>query len=151
MKYLTYILLLFISLTLCAQKTDSLEQLLKTDKPDTTKLKHLIYLCWTHRSIGNFNTAHSYGKQAIALGITLGNKKYLAKAYSTYGNVYHDQSEYPTALTYYVKALKLYQEIGYINGIGASYTNIGLVYYYQANYPKALEYYLKDLKLRTQS
>src|ERR1700757_258126 len=150
MKLVKYISLLFISLQLCAQKTDSVQQLLKTDKQDTNKLKHLIYLCWTYRSIGNFDTALVYGKKAIALGNTLGYKRGLAKAYSTFGNVYHDMSNYSVALDYYVKALKLYQEVGYKNGIGASYTNIGLVYYYQANYPKALEYYLMDLKLRTE-
>jgi tetratricopeptide (TPR) repeat protein/serine phosphatase RsbU (regulator of sigma subunit) len=150
MKFFKYILFLSLSLHVAAQSPDSLLNLLKTDKEDTSKLKHLVFLCWSYRSMGSFDTALVYGKQAIALGNTLGYKKGLAKAYSTVGNVYHDQSNYPVALSYYEKALKLYQEAGYKNGIGASYTNIGLVYYYQANYPKALEYYLKDLKLRTE-
>ncbi|HXD92261.1 MAG TPA: tetratricopeptide repeat protein [Bacteroidia bacterium] len=149
MKFAKYIFLLFISLQLCAQKTDSVQHLLKTDKEDTTKLKHLIYLCWTFRSIGSYDTALIYGKQSLTLANKLGYKRGLGKAYSTIGNVYHDLSNYPLALDYYLKALKLYQDVGYQNGIGSSYTNIGLVYYYQANYPKALEFYLKDLKIRT--
>jgi tetratricopeptide (TPR) repeat protein len=151
MKFAKYILLLFISLHLCAQKTDSIQQLLKTDKEDTTKLKHLIYLCWTFRSIGSFDTALVYGNKAITLANTLQYKRGMAKAYNTVGNVYHDQSDYPLALNFYLKALKLYKEAGYKNGIGSCYTNIGLVYYYQANYPKALEYYLEDLKIRIET
>lgn len=55
-------------------KVDSLINLLKTDKDDTTKLFHLSTICDEYETTGKYHEGLSFGNQAIAFADVLYNK-----------------------------------------------------------------------------
>lgn len=139
-------------------KIDSLINLLKTDKTDTTKLVHLYSISDECETIGNYPDALKYGNQAIVLADDLIKKnnetiilyvtnKYKGKAYNNIGLVYWDQGNYPDALTNHFAALKIREAIDDKKGISSSHNNIGNVYKDQLNYPEALKNYSAFLKM----
>lgn len=138
---------------------DSLLQVLKTAKEDTTKLNTLNLLSINYLNISNNEQATQYSQQAIQQGeklILLKNgskedfviKKGIAFAYNLIGRVNLNQGNYGTALDYFLKSLKIKKEIDDKKGIANSYNNIGIIYYNQGNYEKALTGYLESLKIR---
>ncbi|MHB8259080.1 MAG: tetratricopeptide repeat protein [Bacteroidia bacterium] len=140
------------------RKIDSLQALLKTDKEDTNKVKHLNNVCNEYIKIGSYDTAIVLANQALALCdssfeggkgdvLTLFYTCAKANAYNTLGNVNLQQGNYPKALDYYLKALKINETLKDKKRIAAILGNIGLVYDNQADYPKALDYYFKALKI----
>ena len=62
-------------------KIDSLLTLLKTDKEDTNKVKHLNKLCLENYLIGSYDKGLPYGKQALELAQSLAYKRGEAGAY----------------------------------------------------------------------
>jgi len=132
-------------------KIDSLLKLLKTDKEDTNKVKHLTSLCWHFRVIGKMDTALWLGNEALILAGKTGFLKGKASAYTMLGVVYWNQGFYPKALENYYNALKIYEETANETGIGIITGNIGIVYYNQGDYPRALENYFKALKIKEKS
>jgi len=152
MKNKSLLLYFFISSFLFAQnqKTDSLSNLIKTDKEDTTKDIHLYRLCREYILINEFDTALIFGKQSLALAQSLGFKKGMAYSYNNLGLVYYDIGNYPEALKMHTAALKVRQEINDKQGTSASYNNIGLIYDAQGNYPLALQNHFAALKIREQ-
>jgi tetratricopeptide (TPR) repeat protein len=128
-------------------KIDSLLTLLKTDKEDTNKVKHLYKVCDLYRLVGNYDKGMANGKQALALAQNLNFKKGIAESYNNIGVIYYSQGNYPEALKNYFAALKIREEIGNKNSIATSYNNIGVIYYSQGNYPEALKNYLATLKI----
>ncbi len=147
---ITYLLslLLFICNYSFAQqaKIDSLENILKTTKEDTTRVKTLNALAW-ELQYNNPDTAFYYSKQALVLAEKTDWKKGIANSYHHLGGLYIDKGNYPLALDYNNKALKIYKEINDKKGIAAIFVNIGIVHGCQSNNPKALEYYFKSLKM----
>jgi tetratricopeptide (TPR) repeat protein len=106
--------------------------------------------------LGNYPVALKYFKNAqTEFEITLKQnpdkkqfKKGLARAYSSSGVVYYEQSDYTLALKNYEKALQLYQEIQEKQGVSKVLNNIGTVYKSQQIYPKALYYFKEASKIQ---
>ncbi|MBI5219020.1 MAG: tetratricopeptide repeat protein [Bacteroidia bacterium] len=162
--------LILLTICLCINiygqnnKIDSLLQLLKKDKPDTSKIIHLNDLSWEYRSIGSYDSAMHYANAALQFSTVILNEtvipsearnlikqiaqKGIANAYSNIGIVYHVQGDYPKAIEYALKALKIYEELNDKKGRAALLGNIGIVYHVQGDYPNALDYYFKALKIR---
>lgn len=145
-------------------KIDSLILLLKTDKPDTTKLIHLYQISDESETIGNYEDGLNYGNQALQLADLLLNKadvahsglettakRYKAKAYSNIGIIYSDKGNNEEALKYYSSALKIFIEINDKKGIGNVYNNIGNCYDNQSNNSEALKNYFASLKIREEA
>ena len=127
-----------------AQNTvDSLKNILKTAKEDTTRCK--IYL-----KIGdvfeyeNPDTALYFYNQSLQLANLKKLKKQEAKALNYIGIVQSDQGNYEQAITYYLKALKISEKLGNKKEMFSNYNNIGVVNYSQSNYDQAIRYYLKS-------
>lgn len=107
---------------------------------------------------GNYKAASGYFKnaQTVFESLLLDQpddrlvKNGLARAFSSSGIIYSEQSNYYMALENYQKALKLYQEINEKTNISKALNNIGIVYKSQQNYPKALEYLTKALAIQQQ-
>ena len=145
-------------------KIDSLLLLLKTDKPDTTKLIHLYQISDESETIGNYDDGLNYGNQALKLADFLLNKsddshkgfettakRYKAKAYANIGIIYSNKGNNEEALKYYSSALKIFIEINDKKGIGNVYNNIGNCYDNQSNNSEALKNYFASLKIREEA
>ncbi|HEX7414206.1 MAG TPA: tetratricopeptide repeat protein [Bacteroidia bacterium] len=128
------------------KKIDSLQALLKTDKQDTNKVKHLSDLGWILKQ-SNPDTAIILGNQALSIAEKTEWKKGIAKSLSNLGTYYRLKGNYLKALDYFLKALKIDEELKDKSGMAKRLGNIGIVYYNQADYPKALDYYFKALKI----
>ena len=147
MRYVKYILLLFISQHIYAQNIDSLTKIYHNqNQSDTNRLKAIYDIAWTF-IYDNPDTAIILGNQQLQLAQTTKQKKYEGIALKTIGVAYLNKDNSQKALEYLLRALKINEEIGDKQGIGSCSNNIGAVYQYQSNYTKALEYYLKCLKI----
>lgn len=160
-----FVLLLFATTTVFSQsgntEIDSLSNLIKADKEDTTKLKHLNTLGFTIM-FQNPDTAIIIGKQALQLATQLLSahganeeikkftQKGLGKAYGNLGLMYYLKSEYATSLEYQFKSQEIREAIGDKDGLTNTYSNIGIVYHSQFDFPKSLEYYFMALKLNVE-
>lgn len=147
---LRYIFLLGISvLSLKGQqsKSDSIKQLLATDKEDTVKVNHLTALFREYRVLADQKEALTYALESEKLATKLDFKKGLPPALSVIGNIYQEQGDYLEAMRYHARSLKLKEEARDSMGITASFNSIGNAYLYLANYPEALSYYQRALKL----
>ena len=142
-------------------KIDSLLVLLKTDKEDTNKVKHLNKILGQYISSSEYDKGLQYGNQALALLATIAGKaqqshhnatylaaqKSMAKSYNNMGVIYYYQGNYPEAIKMHLAALKLREELEDKKGIAASYNNVGLIYKEQGNYPEALKNCFASLKI----
>jgi len=140
-------LLLTINYSFAQQsKIDSLQNLLKTAKQDTTKAKLLNSLSSELRR-SNPDTAMCYAKKALKLSENLKFKKGITKSFYNIGVIYYYQDNYTQAVAYYQKSLKIFEELGNKKGMSDCYTNIGEVHRHQGNYAQAVAYYQKSLKI----
>lgn len=142
-------ILLFLPCLLEAQqkKIDSLVNVLKTSKEDTTRVKILYTLCRGYTNAGNYVQAMLYAKQEQELALKLNYQKGLASSYSGIGLIYLNQGDFEKAEENHLIALKKYTKIRDKQGISSCYTNMGLVFWNQGNYEKALQNYFKSLKI----
>jgi len=154
--WLCFILLYRVELSAQAKKLDSLLTLIKTDREDTNKIKHLSAICKTYFVGDEYDKAMAYGNQSLELAKKLGYKKGIAQAYNYKGIIFDYQGNYPEALKNHFASLKIKEEIKreYPNdiqnkkGIIASYNNLGIIYNLQEKYDEALRSHLSALKIR---
>ncbi|MCX6244852.1 MAG: tetratricopeptide repeat protein [Bacteroidetes bacterium] len=132
-------------------RIDSLLQQLPKSKEDTNKVKLLIDLSYTYRTI-NSDEGIKFGMQSLSLAGKLRWKPGIARANAVTGINYHyGKADYPKALEYYLKSLKINEETGDKPGIARSLNRLGLIYYRLSEYPKALDYYQKALNMARKS
>lgn len=140
---------------------DSVLQLLKTDGPDTTKLKHLNIVASEYSWLYASDSAMYFANASLDLSSKLlqanpnpktERKIYSLRAgtYNTIGNVNYDKGNYPEALKSHYTALRIREKINDKAGKAPSYNNLGLVYCYQGNYTEALKNYRECLKIYTE-
>jgi len=125
---------------------DSLENILKIAKADTTKVNNLRSICKEYWKISDYENAMRYAESALLLAKALDYKKGIAKSYTTVGYTYEIQINYPEAMENYFSALNTYKEIGDKKGIAWCYHSFGYIYREQGNFPEALENYFVALK-----
>jgi tetratricopeptide (TPR) repeat protein len=148
MKKLFFILTLFISQFAIGQgKVDSLLNVLKTTKQDTTKVNTYNNL-FLEVEFTDEAKAKEYLTKALKLSKKIDFKKGLGATYLYLGFFADDKGNYPEALKNYFTSLKIREAIGDKNGVADSYNNIGLVYMNQGNYPEALKNYFACLKIK---
>lgn len=153
------LIICFVCVQLSGQnkKIDSLSNLIRTDKQDTTKIKHLNrlakLLCTT-----NPDTALILSGAALSLATSLENKntqpadqiniqKALSQSLSNLGVFNGIKGNYPAAIDCFLKALKLNESLNDKKNAAANLSNIGNLYSYQIDFVQALKYYLKALKI----
>ena len=126
---------------------DSLENILKTAKADTTKVNCLNALCSQYGRISDYEMALQYAESALELAETLDYKKGIASAYKAIGLYYNVRGNHPKALEHLLASLKIFEEIGDKKGMGYTYDIIGWVNRSLGNTSEALENYLTSLKI----
>ncbi|MES2593544.1 MAG: tetratricopeptide repeat protein [Bacteroidota bacterium] len=160
LRVVFYFLLLSIPSFCFSQNAmiDSLQQLIKTDKTDTTKLKHFAQLSREYYSIGEYDSAIFFANNIIKLKaeiveqstdakIKLSAQKSEADAYINIGLVSASKGDYSEALKNYFNSLKISEAIGYKKGKAGSHLNIGNIYSDKGIYPEALKNDLIALKI----
>ena len=149
-KTLTLLLLLTFCCCFSQQRAiDSLRTLIKNDREDTNKVKHLNALAWRLKG-NNLDTSILIAKQALSLAESLPNglgRFWAANSLANLGAYYYIMGNYSTAIEYYLKALKLDEEINYKKGIAKVTGNLGIFFYEQGDYSKGLEYLVRSMKL----
>lgn len=128
------------------QRIDSIEAMLPGLPEDTNKVNLLNDLSYAYSSV-DAEKGLQYGKQSIALAISLGWKKGEAWAMNSIANNYLLKSDYPKALDQYFKALKLNEERADTAAICIVSGNISSIYYVQGDYAKTIEFCMKPLAL----
>lgn len=138
--------------------TDSLLLLVKTDKADTSKLKHFAQLSREYYLISSYDSALFFANNTLKLKaeivedrtdpkVKLSAQRSEADAYVNIGLVSASQGDYSEALKNYFNALKICESIGYKKSEAASHLNIGNIYSDKGNYPEALKNDLTALKI----
>ncbi|OFX46498.1 MAG: hypothetical protein A2046_15510 [Bacteroidetes bacterium GWA2_30_7] len=137
---------------------DSLRQVIKTAKHDTTKINaysawgEQIYMQLPDSAISLWKISEKIANDLLAshpgTQIAGTTKKLLASSLNNIGYIYQMKGNIPMAIEYDSKSLKIYEEISDKKGMAASFNNLGVIYYNQGDIPKTIEYYLKCLKIK---
>ncbi len=128
-------------------KIDSLKKILRSDKEDTIKTKHLDVLARELDVAGDFENAVAYCNLEKQLSISLNFKKGIANAFNTLGNINYHQGNYPEALQNHFSSLEIQEQRSNKKGVASSLGNIAAVYCKQGDYSKALQYNMRMLKI----
>lgn len=138
----SFLFLWLICARVSAQKTDSLEALLRTPLHDTSRVKVLNQLGYIYLNIDS-STAVTYLTEALTTAEKMNYKKGRATALKNFGVAEEYAGNYRKALTYYEDALTIFKELQDPEGIADANNNFGVIYYLQGIYDKALFYYLE--------
>ena len=127
-------------------KIDSLEQLVISNKEDTSKLKAFIYLCYEY-STKNPDKAVEYGNKGLALAKKLNHRNGIAKSFHVLGGVYRRLGEYQRSIDYYQQECGIKEELGDKKGVARCLVSIARVHGRQSSYEKEIDYYLQALAI----
>jgi len=120
---------------------DSLMNVLKTAREDTTKVNTLIALGEAHIESGSIDEGIKKFQDGIVLAEKLNFKKGMATSYFRIANVIgRQQRKYSQARENLFVALKLWEEIGNKREIAGMFHNLGLNYGAENNYSESLKY-----------
>src|SRR6266496_31488 len=148
MKKLIALLLFGISAQASSQinKTDSLKQILKSEKNDTNHIKALISLARIHL-YSKPDTTLVLDMQGLFLSKQIGFLKGEAQCLEGIADANDNLGNYPEALENYFNALKIYESINDPNGLRRSIGAVGSIYSEQGEYHHALEYAFKAVEM----
>jgi signal transduction histidine kinase/tetratricopeptide (TPR) repeat protein len=127
-------------------RIDSLKQLLKTEKRDTSRVLLLAGLSGAYM-YSKPDTSLLLAQQALSLAKKTSFAKGEANGLNLIAIVFVNTGNYPKALETYLQALKKYEIIQDKEGIARVTANIGGVYSNQGDYRKAINYTYKSLAL----
>ncbi|MBI4647512.1 MAG: tetratricopeptide repeat protein [Bacteroidia bacterium] len=151
-KFLLILLcyLFLINASISAQNTriiDSLMNVLKNAKHNTTCFRLFFAIAGQYKNQGNYDKSIEYFFKAIKIAKDLNDKNIIADCYNSLGDSYYYQGNYSQAIVYNQKALKIMEQMKDKPGMTGLYINIGRIHHEQRNYLQALEYYEKALKI----
>ena len=127
---------------------DSLKELIRHSKSDTTKVNTQISICKILWVSGQLDTAIIYAEDAKKLSKAINFKKGLAHAYNNLGIINMYKGNYLRAEELYLEANRIFREISFMKKVADTYNNLGETNRYSGNYPKALKYHYSAMKIR---
>lgn len=139
-----------------AQNPDSLKQVLKTAKHDTTRCNILNLLIELENDEAVWSV---YNEELNSLAKNnLKNKKlskqelycftkHLGSSLNNFGVLHNIKNETKKALEYYNQSLQCYLDCGEKQGVASAYNNIAYIHEHNGDIEKAIDYYAKSLKL----
>ncbi len=125
---------------------DSLRDLLKTEKIDTSIVRLHIKIAWKLYPSDAIE-ARNHADLAILAATKSKNDKYIGDAYNTMGVVKTYTGDPAGALQDYETALSFHKKAGNEKGVASITGNIALVHMDKGQYRLALDYLLESLKL----
>ncbi|MBK9249817.1 MAG: tetratricopeptide repeat protein [Ignavibacteria bacterium] len=137
-----------------ASVIDSLENILRFQKEDTSKVNLLLILC---EKTGKFNDREKYVLQAEELSTKLsqspnvelsrkGNQS-LAEAYYLHAWIYRQRGDNASRVEYCRKALVLYQRLGDSVFIARAHNNVGTALTSIGSYDEANQHFTEALRI----
>ncbi|MEA2042273.1 MAG: tetratricopeptide repeat protein [Bacteroidota bacterium] len=128
-----------------ANTEDSLLNLIKTAKTDSTKVKEIIQICdfYVSQPEKHIEWAH----KALKLAQKAKFKKGEGDAYSSLGLYYTYRSNYPKAVALFDSAIMIYRAAENKAAEVSALGNIGNIFAYTGQYNRALSNYLEALEV----
>ena len=144
-KLLLLSLLLFATITLRAQK-DSLLQVLKTAKEDTSKIKVLLSIQKIY-SASNFDSSFYYLNQANDLAKKINTDKFDYTINNKFSIYYYFNNDYNKAIEYALKAKKVAEKEKNLTLVARTLNNIAGIYNHFNRPKNAIDYILQSLDI----
>jgi adenylate cyclase len=142
-----YFLFLFQSGYSQDAQTDSLIQVVKTQKDDSIKVINLNLISTDYLNSDIIKEAFQYAKDAQIIALKIGYRKGLAYSIKNIGQGYMKQGEFVKAQLEFKRSLEIFDSIQFKPGIANILSNMGAVYFNKGDDTKAIEYYLRSLKV----
>ena len=149
MKFLLIFILVCCSRLLVLAQTpqlDSLFQLLKTTKSDTSKAVVYFKIANRFQKIDRLKS-FDYGQKALNIARAHNSQLQVGEYLNFLGDLYWYSGDYATCSDYYFEALSIYDALDDDNGRAVCFRNIGWIYQGQKNYELTLTYFYKSLSL----
>jgi tetratricopeptide (TPR) repeat protein len=127
------------------KKIDSLQQVLKNSKEDTSKVNTLIALSWQNYGIGESQEAIRLAEESQALSKKINFTKGVIKSQIHLGIFHVALNEYDKALDLYSTAQALAEKAGEKGLVSKARTNRGILYLGKGEHQKALDEFNKAL------
>ena len=151
-----FLLFIFISAVHAAgmaqqdKQTDSLLNVIKTQKEDTNRVNTLNALSRRYSVTDNYVLSNKYAEQAISLATKLNFKRGFILSYANLGLNNEAEGNYPAAMNNFLTMLKYSEETGSKKSIAAAYNNIGFVLSSQGKSIEAINNYRISAKLNNE-
>ena len=130
-------------------RIDSLQNLLKTIKQDTSRIMTILEICRAYKiELNNMDSVSVYANKVLAQSEAIQFKKGIAYALLYTGMRHWKKGNYDLALIDYKRCLGLMQEENIKHGESSCYINMGQVYAELGNYQQAIDYMLKGIKVK---
>lgn len=145
-------LFLILPLLLFSQrhKIDSLNEVLKTQKADSNRVKTLNHLAAEFYDAGKYDSSIIYADSSAALAQRIGNNKELAWAFHLLGISYDRKDDHNKGMDYHLKAVALYQQLNDKKELAYEYSSLGGDYWNLGDFPSSLQYFLKTMEMQKQ-
>ncbi|MCZ4409488.1 tetratricopeptide repeat protein [Cryomorphaceae bacterium 1068] len=133
-----------------SSEIDSLNQVLSTPQPDSSRVQSLVELSGNYART-NPEKAKELALKAIKLAKEIDYKPGLAQAHKAAGMSYYFQNNWIDALIQWELALEVFDSIGDLSGVSNMLNNLGAVNFNGGDDEQALKYYLESLKVAEKS
>jgi signal transduction histidine kinase len=144
--YLILFICLFLSTsTFVKSQIDSLNNVLKTSKSDTTTILTLLRIA-RYQGFQNTDSMLCYSLKALEKSKSINYKKGLALSYLETGKAYCSLGLYESALENLLLAKKIYTSQKEEYGLSGVLLSIGNVYWYSEKFKEAKEIYMEALE-----
>jgi signal transduction histidine kinase len=126
---------------------DSLKMLLKTQQPDTMRVKVLNQLSF--RISGNqSDLGIQYAQEALNISLKINYLAGISKSYNSLGICMRVKGDYVNSLDFFFKALQIDEKLNNDKETSKTLSGIGAVYVKLKSYDKGIEFFEKSLELR---
>ncbi len=129
---------------------DSLKNVLKHERVDSSKVSTLIELCSQYYR-SDPKEALKIATQAKELAQKSKFPSGLAYAHKAIGMSYYFQNDWIDALVEWKLALEVFESINDLNGVSNMLNNLGAVHFNGGDDEKAIDYYLQSLRVAEQT
>ncbi len=142
------LLLLTCSFALFGQggAIDSLNKVLRSQLPDTSRVKTLLDLAAQYYRTDQ-EEARRKATEAKELAEKIGYKSGLAKAYKAIGMSHYNQNNWVETLVNWKLSLETFRSINDLAGVSNILNNLGAVHFNQGDDKSAIDYYLESLRV----
>jgi signal transduction histidine kinase/tetratricopeptide (TPR) repeat protein len=146
---LLFFLFVLYSFTANAQPNniDSLNEILQSEKEDTSKVNTLNELSRNSINNGDVRHASQYANEALSLSQKLHFKQGTGDTYYSMELIYSYEKNYSESLNKAFAALGIWQELDDKHRIAATYYDIGTLYTALGNYSETIRYLYEALRL----
>ncbi|MBI3232442.1 MAG: sensor histidine kinase [Bacteroidetes bacterium] len=127
------------------QINDSLEKLLRSNLPDTIRIKILGDLAWNYQ-FSDPNKAIQFANNELKYANKIKDDALIGQSYSDLGAVYTRINSIDSALLFYNKALEFRKKTGNKEKIAGVFSNIGTVLIKKEKYSESIKIQLEALK-----